>query len=83
MAHRLPVVGTSVSGLPEVVQEGVTGRLVPPESPQELAEAILFVKRNPEKAKKLAHRGRELVVENFDIRKNVFRMREKLGLVGS
>ncbi len=40
MAHGLAVVATRVGGLPEVVEEGKTGWLVPPESPSALADAI-------------------------------------------
>ncbi len=83
MAHRLPVVGTRVSGLPEVVRDGETGRLVNPESPQELAEAILFVKNNPVESSQMAEAAEKLVREEFDIRKNVWRMRQTIGLVGS
>ena len=40
MAHAVPVIATRVGGLPEVVEEGRTGWLVAPESPQALADAI-------------------------------------------
>jgi glycosyltransferase involved in cell wall biosynthesis len=43
MAVGTPVVATRVDGLPEVVEDGVSGRLVPPASPQLLAEAVLEV----------------------------------------
>jgi glycosyltransferase involved in cell wall biosynthesis len=43
MAVGTPVVATRVDGLPEVVQDGVTGRLVEPGQPDELATAILDV----------------------------------------
>ncbi|HWF53904.1 MAG TPA: glycosyltransferase family 4 protein, partial [Solirubrobacteraceae bacterium] len=48
MAVGTPVVATRVDGLPEVVQDGVTGRLVDPGDPQRLAEAVCDV---------LAHRA--------------------------
>ena len=41
MAHAVPVVATRVGGLPEVVEDGRTGWLVPAESPSALAEAIV------------------------------------------
>lgn len=40
-AGGCPVISTAVGGLPEVVEEGVTGHLVPPEDPAALADAIL------------------------------------------
>lgn len=40
-AAGCPVISTAVGGLPEVVEEGVTGHLVPPEDPAALADAIL------------------------------------------
>ncbi len=41
MSYGLPVVATRVGGLPEIIVENETGWLVPPNSPQALAEAIL------------------------------------------
>jgi glycosyltransferase involved in cell wall biosynthesis len=43
MAVGTPVVATRVDGLPEVVEDGVTGRLVPPGDPQALADAVIDV----------------------------------------
>ncbi len=41
MAHGLPVVASRVGGLPEIVEEGRSGWLVPSDSPQALAEALV------------------------------------------
>jgi glycosyltransferase involved in cell wall biosynthesis len=43
MAVGTPVVATTVDGLPEVVEDGVTGRLVPAGDPEQLASAVLDV----------------------------------------
>jgi glycosyltransferase involved in cell wall biosynthesis len=40
-AFAVPVVATSVGGLPEVIRDGVTGRLVPPERPELLLRAVI------------------------------------------
>jgi glycosyltransferase involved in cell wall biosynthesis len=45
MALGIPVIATSVGGIPELIEDGVTGKLVPPESAAELAKAIATVMR--------------------------------------
>jgi glycosyltransferase involved in cell wall biosynthesis len=56
MAYGLPVVGTRVGGLPEVIVDNATGWLVPPGSPQALAEAIVLAASD---RPRLFHFGRE------------------------
>lgn len=46
MAHGKPMIATKVGGNPEVVHDGVTGLLVPPEDPQKLADAIIRMLRD-------------------------------------
>jgi glycosyltransferase involved in cell wall biosynthesis len=53
-AFNKPVVATNVGGIPEVVEDGVTGRLVPPKNPQKLAKAIIDLLNNPEKRKTIS-----------------------------
>jgi len=48
LAHGKPVVATRVGGVPEVIQEGTTGILVPERSPQALAEALDYLIDHPE-----------------------------------
>ena len=47
LALGLPVVATAVGGLPEAVDDGVEGRLVPPHRPELLADAIIAVAEDP------------------------------------
>lgn len=47
MACGLPVVATDVGSIKEVVGEGITGRVVRPQAPQEMADAIVDLLRNP------------------------------------
>lgn len=54
MAAGLPVVATAVGGLPEVLDQGAAGRIVPPRDPQALAHAILELATSPVKASSLA-----------------------------
>ncbi len=79
MACAAPVVGTATGGIPEVVDEGVTGRLVPieqaddgtgtPLNPEkfidDLARIITEVVSNPELAKKMGAAGRERAERDF------------------
>ena len=71
MAMRLPVVATDVGGNREVVSKDETGLLVPAESPQALALAILDVIRNPQQARAMGRAGRRRVEEHFDVRNTV------------
>jgi glycosyltransferase involved in cell wall biosynthesis len=65
MAFGLPVVATRAGGLPEVVEDGVTGVLVPPGDAQALAEAILELLRRPELRHRMGQAGRRRVLERF------------------
>lgn len=65
MACALPVVATRVGGIPEVVEEGVTGILVEPNDPQALAEAIIEMLDEPDRMRAMGARGRERVREHF------------------
>jgi glycosyltransferase involved in cell wall biosynthesis len=58
MAAGKPVVGTDVGGIPEIIEDGVTGLIVPPASPERLAEAILEILKDPESAHQMGQAGR-------------------------
>jgi glycosyltransferase involved in cell wall biosynthesis len=60
-----PVVASAVGGLAEVVEDGVTGMLVPPREPETLAEAVLHVLGGLDRAREMGKRGRELVETRF------------------
>lgn len=65
MAMELPVVATSVGGVPEAVEDGVTGHLAPRGDVSRLSQQVLEVLAKPEAARDLGRRGRERVVERF------------------
>ena len=67
MAAGVPVVATSVGGNPEVVEDGVTGFIVPPRDAAGLARAILAMREDRELATRMGRAGRARVVERFSI----------------
>ncbi|MFL5516671.1 MAG: glycosyltransferase family 4 protein, partial [Gemmatimonadales bacterium] len=58
LASGLPVVGTNVGGIPELVEHGRNGVLVPPQDPGTLAEAIRFLGERPELRAEMGRRNR-------------------------
>jgi glycosyltransferase involved in cell wall biosynthesis len=67
MAACLPVIGTGVGGLSEVIAHGVTGYLVRPGDSADLAAAIVELLRNPERGRALGKEGRARVEEKFSM----------------
>jgi glycosyltransferase involved in cell wall biosynthesis len=65
MAAGKPVVATRVSAIPEVVVDGETGLLVPPEDPQALAGAIIRLCHDPSESRRLGNNGYRRVREHF------------------
>lgn len=73
-ASGLPVVATSLSGIPELVRPGETGYLVPPEDSVALANRLADVYSNPTRAHQLAQAGHALVQKEFELSSNVQRL---------
>jgi glycosyltransferase involved in cell wall biosynthesis len=67
MALRRPVVATNVGGVPEMVEDGVTGLLVPPRDPVALGAAIARVLTDHPLADMLARAGHDFVHANFSL----------------
>jgi glycosyltransferase involved in cell wall biosynthesis len=65
MAAGLPTIASRVGGMAELVQDGVTGLLVPAEDANALAGALLQFLRDPEQARQIANNGQRFAVENF------------------
>lgn len=65
MAAERPVVATRVGGVPDLVEDGVTGCLVPPDDPKALAEALVTLLQNPERRQVLGKAARERVIPAF------------------
>ena len=67
MAAKKPVITTIVGGNPEIVIDGETGTLVPPEDPDKLAEAIVYHLNHPEISKQMGEKGYERVKKYFSL----------------
>jgi glycosyltransferase involved in cell wall biosynthesis len=68
-ASALPVVASDLSGIPELVEDGVTGLLVPPGDPGALARALERLAGDPELRRRLGAAGRQKVVREFELRR--------------
>jgi glycosyltransferase involved in cell wall biosynthesis len=66
MAAGTPVVASGVSGIPELVEDGVNGLLVDPEDPAALADALERVHADRALRARLADAGRDTVARRFD-----------------
>ena len=79
-----PLVTTTVGGLPEVCIDGVTGFVVPPFSPEAVAQAVVKLADNQALRTQYGARGKELVEKKFmlhhtlDQMENVYQMVTKV-----
>jgi glycosyltransferase involved in cell wall biosynthesis len=71
MASAVPCVSSRLSGVPELVRDGVTGWLVPPADAPALAGRLAAIYADPGQAGQVAQAGRRLVLEEFELSSNV------------
>lgn len=69
MAMGKPVVGTRVGGVPEAVKDGISGILVEPDNPDALADTIVKLLSDRQKARMMGAEGRKIIEQNFTIEK--------------
>lgn len=65
MSAKLPVVATNVGGASEAVIKGITGFLVESDDDEAMADHLIKLLQNPEKARKMGEAGRAIVEEKF------------------
>jgi glycosyltransferase involved in cell wall biosynthesis len=73
LAYAKPAISTPISGIPELIDDGVSGLLVPPADPAALAEALLRVRWEPDFGRALGLAGRKAVEADFDLSRNAAR----------
>lgn len=71
MAMECPVVATGVNGVPEIVEDGVTGRLVPRGDAATLTRATIEILDTPEAGRGMGRAGRQRVVQRFTAQRMV------------
>jgi glycosyltransferase involved in cell wall biosynthesis len=71
MACARPAVCTAVGGIPEMVDDGRTGYLVPPGNPHQLAARLVTLLSRPETARRMGLAGRRRVVAEFSLDRSV------------
>ena len=74
LAHRKPLVATSVGGTPEIIEDNKNGTLVTPGDPNNLAEAILALLANREKRNLMAAAGLSSLYPKFSPENRVFKI---------
>ena len=71
MALEKPTIATNVGGIPEVIDHGIDGILIPPLDHDYLAVTMRMILDDPDLANRLAKAGRARVERQFDIREMV------------
>jgi len=78
MAARLPVIVSAVGSIPELIEEGSSGFLIPEGDGDLLRQRIETLINDPNLRRSMGERGREIAVERFDSRKNMQTLLELL-----
>lgn len=76
MAMEVPCVATRITGIPELVRDGIDGLLVSPSDQEELARALARLMDDRELRLRLGRQGRARVLSHYDLRRNVQRLGE-------
>jgi len=76
MACEVPVMSTSISGIPELVEDGLTGRLAPEKNVDALAQILKELLADMDKIEQFGKAGRERVQKDFCISQNAAKLRE-------
>ena len=78
MAMELPVVSTHISAIPEIIEDGESGLLVPPGDELALAAAVEKLASDPVLRRTLGLKARKKVEQQFDIRRNILHIKRLL-----
>jgi len=74
MAMEIPCVTTHITGIPELIRDGVDGLLVPPSDLDALVKALGCLIDDADLRRRIGKSGRARVVEHYDLRRSVERL---------
>jgi len=67
MSYKIPVIGSQFGPVPEIIEDGITGVLVPPADAKALAKTLIDLYKNPEKRKILSENAYKKAVTGYNI----------------
>ena len=76
LSFNVPVVATAVGGTPEVIRDGISGMLVPPDAPDRMAEAIVRMFVEPSLAERVRTAGAKLIRDEYSPSVRIRRVEE-------
>ena len=77
MAMQIPVITSDICGIQELVEDGVSGILVPPKNPEAIADGIKKLLKNSKLRERMGKEGRKKIEKDFNI-KTEFKKLEKI-----
>jgi len=83
MAMEIAVIATGIAGIPELVEDGVSGLVVPPGRADRLAAALRTLADDPALRRAMGKAGRAKVLAEFDVAKSAAQLRELFGSSGA
>lgn len=78
LASRLPLITTAVGGIADYAIDDQTAWIVPVENPKAIAEKVMEIINNPDKAKKISENARKMVEEEYDWNKIAQKMKDEV-----
>lgn len=78
MEFSIPCIGTNEGGIPDIIDDGITGYIVEKKNPSALAEKIEILIKNPELCKSMGEAGRKKFLEKFTLEKFENRLKDIL-----
>ena len=76
LATGLPAIASNTMGIPELIEHGVTGLLVPAGRPNQIADAVELLAADPALRRRLGEAGRRKVIDDYDLDHGVDQLRE-------